>query len=111
MEFFIPFVAEGSTVQQAWSAYLEMSELPPITRPVYSLAYEHGSSKFVVTVGKPRQEYKRKTGPRGGYIKDADYRGHAVAIGMEVTAIADPGGDLLFVWSMPPYRPWANPPW
>ncbi len=44
------------------------------SRHARSLTYKHGSDKYEVVVGKPRKRYRRKTGPRGGYIKDADWQ-------------------------------------
>ncbi len=38
---------------------------------------KHDGDKYEVTVGQPRKVYKRKTGPRGGYIKNANWQGWA----------------------------------
>ena len=43
-------------------------------RRVYSLTYEREGDRYEVTVGEKRKRYARRTGPRGGYIKDAGQR-------------------------------------
>jgi hypothetical protein len=50
-----------------------------------------GGDKYEVIVGESRQVYRRKTGPRGGYIKNADWQGWATPTGSTVTAIIDAG--------------------
>ncbi|MGH3155272.1 MAG: hypothetical protein ACRDNF_01650 [Streptosporangiaceae bacterium] len=40
-----------------------------------TVTYKHGGDKYEVTVGQHRQVHRRKTGPRGGYIKNADWQG------------------------------------
>lgn len=77
-------------------------------RRVRAITYEHDGDKYEVTVGKPRKVYPRQTGPRGGYIKDADHRSWGNETGTTVSRIED-GGDLLYVWSEDPARGWANP--
>jgi hypothetical protein len=56
-------------------------------RAIRKLEYDHDSSRFVVEIGKSRQEYRRKTGPRGGYIKNAGYQGWANSTGNIVNMI------------------------
>ena len=46
----------------------------PAGRQARSMTYKHDGDKYEVTVGEPRKAYRRKTGPRGGYIKDADWQ-------------------------------------
>ena len=60
-------------------------------RQARSMIYEHEDAKYVVTVGEPRVKYPRKTDPRGGYIKDADWQGWGTPTGSTVTAIIDAG--------------------
>jgi hypothetical protein len=59
-------------------------------------------------VGKPRERYRRKTGPRGGYIKDADWNAWGEQTGSTVTVIVDLG-HVIQVWSEEPSHGWANP--
>jgi hypothetical protein len=107
MEFFVPHVGDGSTAQEAWEYYVR--DLATGTRAVFSVTYEKDEAKYIATVGQPRKEYARKTGPRGGRLKDAGHRNHPRSTGTDVTAIADPGGPMLYVWSMPPYGVWGDP--
>jgi hypothetical protein len=72
------------------------------------MTYKHDGDKYEVTVGESRKVYKRKTGPRGGYIKDADWQGWGTATGSTVTAISD-AGRFIEVYSEEPSRGWANP--
>jgi hypothetical protein len=111
LEFFIPHLQDDShAVEAEWTRYLAESPAPRDSKRVYSMAYEHEESKFVVTVGKARIEYVRRTGPRGGYIRDADYVRRGQDTGTVVSGIVDTGGDLLYVWSYGPrFGGWANP--
>jgi hypothetical protein len=77
-------------------------------RQARSMIYEHEDAKYVVTVGEPRVKYPRKTDPRGGYIKDADWQGWGTPTGSTVTAIID-AGRFIEVYSEEPSRDWANP--
>jgi hypothetical protein len=72
------------------------------------VTYDHDGSKFVVTVGVERQKYRRKTGPRGGYIKNAGHVGWPVSTGSVVRLIVHTGS-LVEVSSALPSRDWANP--
>lgn len=66
-------------------------EAPAGRRQARTMTYRHDGDKYEVTVGELRKVYKRKTGPRGGYIKDADWQGWGTPVGSIVTAIADAG--------------------
>ncbi len=77
-------------------------------RAVHSITYEHEGSKLIVKVGAERQEYRRKTGPRGGYLKNAGHVGWAVSTGSTVLLIVSTG-TLLEVHSESLSRGWANP--
>jgi hypothetical protein len=110
MKFYIPRLDDPSEAEARWAYYLESSPAPADSGRVCALEYEHGDSRFEVKVGQPRKEFKRKTGPRGGYIKNADYASYGYETGTEVSAIVDARGDLLFVWSFgPPFGGWASP--
>ena len=108
--FFIPHLrADPDAAEAEWERYLRESPAPPGSRRVYSLTYEREGDRYEVTVGEKRKRYARKTGPRGGYIKDADQRGWATGTGTVVSGIID-AGDTLYVWSYgPPFGGWANP--
>jgi len=43
------------------------NEAPESGRRAKAMTYKHNGDKFEVVVGEPRQLYRRKTGPRGGY--------------------------------------------
>lgn len=103
MKFFLP---QGSPQDNAetWRNLTAAGQ-----RAVYSVTYEqHERSKFVVTVGKERQEYPRETGPRGGYIRNAGRRRWASSTGTTVILIVESAG-LVEVYSLPPYGGWSNP--
>lgn len=72
------------------------------------MTYVHDGDKYEVTVGQPRKRYPRKTGPRGGYIKNADFMPWGSETGNVVTRI-EVAGNLIHVWSEEPSRGWANP--
>jgi hypothetical protein len=110
MKFFIPHLAEDPAKAEAeWARYLADSPASPTSKRVYSMTLEKEGSRYVVTVGKRRKVYKQKTGPRGGYIKDADYNTWGSETGTEVSGIVH-GGDLIYVWTYgPPFGGWANP--
>jgi hypothetical protein len=110
VKFFIPHLRDDPAgAEREWQRYLKDSGAPATSRRVYSLTYEHERSKFVVTVEQPRTEYRRRTGPRGGHIKNADYVPHGRPTGTEVSGIVD-ARELLYVWSYgPPFGGWANP--
>jgi hypothetical protein len=102
MRFFVP----GATPEQNAKIWEELATTGH--RPVHSVTYEHEGSKFVVTVGTERQEYRRKTGPRGGYIKNAGHVGWPAPTGSSVLLIVNTGA-LLEVRSELPSGGWANP--
>src|SRR6266567_4821031 len=83
-------------------------EAPATPRQARSMTYRHDGDKYEVTVGEPRKIYRRKTGPRGGYIKDADWQGWGTPTGSTVTAIVD-AGRYIEVYSEEPSQGWANP--
>ena len=79
------------------------------SRRVYSRTCEHEGDRYELTVGEPRKVYKRKTGPRGGYIKDAGHEGWPTETGTVVSSIVD-ADVVVYVWSYgPPFGGWANP--
>jgi len=84
------------------------SDHPAAGRQARSLTYKHNGDKYVVTVGEPRKVHKRKTGPRGGYIKDADWQTWGTETGSTVTAIIN-AGRYIEVYSEMPSKGWANP--
>lgn len=109
MKFFIPHLKNDPEAAEAeWQRYLSAGG-GASPRRVYSMEYEHGGSKFAVTVGEERQEWTRQRGPRGGYIKNADLVRHPIRTGTVVSGIVD-AGLVLYVWSYgPPFGGWGNP--
>lgn len=84
-------------------------ETPGIGRQARAMAYKHGGDKYEVAVGEPRKVYRRKTGPRGGYVKDADWQGWGTPVGSTVTAMIIDADRFIEVYSEEPSRGWANP--
>ena len=113
MKFFIPDLKDDpAAAEERWAHYLAESPNSPAGRRVYSVTYEHGGDRYVATVGECRKVYKRRTGPRGGYIKYTDHVGWAAETGAEISAIIDDrkASRQIHVWSYgPPFRGWANP--
>jgi hypothetical protein len=84
------------------------SESPaPAAQQARAITYEHEGDRYEVTVGSPRTVYRRRTGPRGGYIKDAGQQSWGTGTGSVVTRIEI--GDPTLVWSEEPSQGWANP--
>ena len=110
-EFFIPHLAGDPVAAEAESQrYLAESPAPPSSRRMHRLVYVHGGDRYEVTVGEPRKRFRRRTGPRGGYIKNAGYERLGRDTGTVVSGIVDTGGDLVYVWSYgPPFDGWHNP--
>jgi len=110
-KFFVPHLRVGSDAEEAWSSYLDTSHATADdnARRLYSLTYEHEDSLYKVKVGEPRVRFRRRTGPRGGYIKDAPYSTSGTPTGTDVTAIVR-AGNVIHVYSWgPSYGGWANP--
>ena len=108
-KFFIPHLREDPEAAEAERRYLSESPAPPDSRRVHKLTYEHDGDRYEVTVGKPRKRFRRRTGPRGGYIEDADFERFGRDTGTAVSGIIDTG-DLIYVWSYgPPFGGWGNP--
>ena len=108
--FYIPHLRDDPAVAETeWERYLGESPAPPDSRRVYSLTYERDGDRYEVTVGQARKCYRRRTGPRGGYIKNADHERVGRRTGTMVSGIID-AGELLYVWSYgPPFGGWHNP--
>jgi len=109
-KFFIPHLRDDPAAAEAeWRRYLADTPAPPDSRRVYKLVYEHDSDRYEVTVGQPRKQFRRKVGPRGGRITDADLERYGHDTGTVVSGIIDTG-DLVYVWSYgPPFGGWHNP--
>lgn len=60
-------------------------------RAIREFKYQHEGSKFVVIVGSPRREYKRKTGKRGGHLKTLEWEAMSQLVGNPVQLIIDTG--------------------
>lgn len=85
MEFFLP---EGS--DQSFHLLAEQAKETG-HRAIHSLKYQHEGSRYVVTIGASRREYKRKTGPRGGRIKLLEWSKESRPTGNPVQLIIDTG--------------------
>jgi hypothetical protein len=112
VKFFTPdFPNDDEAAEAEWARYLERTPATDNTRRVYRLVYQHDGKRFVVVVGEQRQVFARRTGPRGGSIRDADFRTFGERTGSQVAAILDdPGEAVLHVWSYgPPSGGWSNP--
>jgi hypothetical protein len=109
-KFFVPDLADDDeAAEERWCHYLLQSGASPSSKRVYTLVYEHDGDRYELTVGQPREVFKRKTGPRGGYIKDAGQVRYGVSTGTVVSAIVE-AGQVIHVWSYgPPFGGWANP--
>jgi hypothetical protein len=109
-KFFIPHLREDPAAAEAeWRRYLAESPAPPDSRRVYRLAYENGDDRYEVTVRKGRMRFRRRTGPRGGRLPNADFERLGHDTGTVVSGIID-GGHLLYIWSYgPPFGEWHNP--
>lgn len=110
MRFFIPHLHDNRiAAEQEWARYLEASHAPATSRRVYTLRYEHGGDRYEVKVGEPRKVFRRQTGPRGGYIRNAGHAPYGSRTGTQVSGIVD-AGNVIYVWSYgPPFGGWANP--
>ena len=94
MKFFMPELDDEEVAKQ-----LEAIRQRP-GRAIFKMKYEHDRSRFEVEVGKPRKEFRHKTGPRGGYIKDADIERLGRDTGGTVVRIVDLG-DVIEVYALP----------
>lgn len=104
--FFIP---GASDPQAAWDWYMQSDPLRgEEAEALFEIAYLHEGDRYEVRVGEPRHVFKRETGPRGGYRPNAGHRKWSSDTGTLVTAIMRTP-TVIFVWSVPPYAPWANP--
>jgi hypothetical protein len=109
MHFFMPHAKnDPADAEERWRHHCEVAGVPVTNGRVYRLVYEHEGDRYEVVVGGRRQVYKRKTGPRGGYLKNAGLRPNAIEVGSVVSTIVD-GGGLFFIWSYTPTQGWANP--
>jgi hypothetical protein len=76
VQFFIPHLRDDPVAAEAEpQRYLRESPAPASSRRVYLITYEHnGDKKYDVAVDKPRKQYRRRAGLRGGYIKNAGHQ-------------------------------------
>jgi hypothetical protein len=74
------------------------------------MTYRHDDDEYEVIVGQHRQVYRRKTGPRGGYIKNADWQPWGTPTGSTVTAIID-AGRFIEVYTEDPRQAGPTRPW
>ena len=74
---------------------------------LYRLTYNHEGDQYELEVGRPRKKFARKTGPRGGYIKNAEPSTYGTETGGTVVLIVSTE-NVIEVWSEPA-RGWAVP--
>ena len=108
MKFFIPFMQDEAAAERQWQSFIDDCRAPSSSERLYSVTYTHDGDKIVVTVGEAPKVFKRKTGPRGGYIKNADYVRLGRTIGTTVCGIIH-AGHLIYVYQLPANSYWANP--
>jgi hypothetical protein len=110
VKFFIPDLQDDPEAAEAeWQRYIRDTLAPAESRRVYSVTHYHDGSKIVATVGNERLEYTRKSGPRGGKIKNAGFVPVGRSTGTKISAIID-AGNVIYVWTYgPPFGGWANP--
>lgn len=108
--FFIPHLSHDPVAAEAeWQRYLAETPAPTGSRRAHKLVYENGDNRYEITVGQPRKRFRRRTGPRGGRIPNADFERLGHSTGTVVSGIIDTG-DLVYVWSYgPPFGEWHNP--
>lgn len=105
-KFFIPGAEDSAAT---WAQYVSVVGLEDgDAKPLYGINYVHEGNRYEVRVGEPRKVFPQKTGPRGGYRPNAGFRGWGSSSGSKVTAIMR-APNVVYVWSIPPSRPWANP--
>lgn len=111
VKFFIPHLKDDPAAAEAeWLRYLEDSSAPKSSRRVRKMTHTHNGERFVVEVGKRRQVFRLKKGPRGGHIKGNPLSEASSATGTEVSGIIDTGSELFLVWSYgPPFDGFVNP--
>jgi hypothetical protein len=98
---------DPEAAEAEWRRHLAESPAPADSRWVHRLTYEH-DSRCEVTVGEPRKQFRRRRGPRGSYIPNADFKRYGRDTGTVVSGIID-SGDLVYVWSHgPPFGGWRN---
>lgn len=105
-EFFIPEAADSEAIWREYVAAVGLKDED--AKALYGINYVHEGNRYEVRVGEARKVFPRKTGPRGGYRPNAGYRGWGSPSGSKVTAIMR-APNVVYVWSLPPSRPWANP--
>lgn len=105
-KFFIPDAEDSAAT---WGQYVSALGLKDDeVKAVYGIDYVHEGNRYEIRVGEARKVFPRKTGPRGGYRPNAGYRAWGSPSGTVVTAIMR-APNVVYVWSLVPSRPWANP--
>lgn len=103
------FVPGTSDPKAAWDWYVQAVDLKASeAEPLYEISYRHGGDRYEVRVGEPRHCYRRETGPRGGYRRNAGTEPWSTDTGTVVAAIMR-APNVIYVWSLPPDGEWANP--
>lgn len=69
-------------------------------RAMSRLIYLHEGNRFELKIGAPRKEFRRETGPRGGYRKNAQPSSYGREVGGKVLLIVN-DGHLIYVTAVP----------
>lgn len=105
-KFFIPDAEDSAA---AWDQYVAAVGIKDQdAEALYGINYVHEGNRYEVRIGEPRKVFPRNSGPRGGYRPNAGYRSWGSISGNVVTAIMR-APNVVYVWSLSPSRPWANP--
>ena len=84
------------------------SAAPAAGRQARAMTYKHNGSKYVVTVGEPRQVHSGRPGRAAATSRTLTGRAGGTPTGNTVTAIID-AGRYIEVHSEEPSQGWVNP--
>jgi hypothetical protein len=101
MKFYMPDFSESEVSAMAQKLRDENK------RAIQLMTYLHEGARFEVTVGAPRKEYRKETGPRGGYKKNAGISRIGHSSGNPVYLITE-SARAIDVYSFRPDK-WGHP--
>lgn len=103
MKFFIPNESQETINRKA-------DELKgKRQKAIRSFSHMHDGSRIEVKVGEQRREFRRKTGPRGGYIPHAELERIGRLTGTIVILIVEAAGRIDIFSEQDRYNVWSNP--
>ena len=103
MKFFIPNAGQ-EVIDEKRNELKEKKQ-----KAIRSFSHMHDGSRIDVKVGEPRREFKRKTGPRGGYIPHAELERIGKPTGTVITLIVEVAGRIDISSEPDRYGVWSNP--